>query len=183
MARPAFIRQSNWRCGSFTSLIRATPDCRLSTKAGWRRASLIRKMNRPGESQRNAEKFRWHEFSPPDKRRPVLILTRLDHPVPEGADHRSGHSTIRGIPSELTWESRKACRRNARVNFDHLQQSLKQSSRRRSLHCHAESCARLAGHLFCLGLRRYPALITVDLKSHQAAVFCQIGWASVYREG
>lgn len=66
--------------------------------------------------------IRWYKFAPPDKKRPVLILTRdsvLDYmgevtvaPVT---------STIRGIPSEVVLSDRDGMPRSCAVNCDHLQ--------------------------------------------------------------
>jgi mRNA interferase MazF len=65
---------------------------------------------------------RWYKFSHPDKRRPVLILTRnsaLDFlsevtiaPVT---------STIRDIPSEVTIGEADGMPRTCAVNLDHIQ--------------------------------------------------------------
>ena len=66
--------------------------------------------------------IRWYRFQRPDKRRPVLILTRnsaLDFlgevtvaPVP---------STVRQIPSEVRLTTADGVRRDCAVNLDHLQ--------------------------------------------------------------
>jgi mRNA interferase MazF len=65
---------------------------------------------------------RWYRFSAPDKRRPVLVLTRdsiLEYlgevmvaPVT---------STIRDIPSEVLLTKNDGMPRECAVNFDHLQ--------------------------------------------------------------
>ncbi len=65
---------------------------------------------------------RWYRFSAPDKKRPVVILTRdsvLDYlgevtiaPVT---------STIRGIPSEVALTPRDGLPRDCAVNLDHVQ--------------------------------------------------------------
>ena len=65
---------------------------------------------------------RWYEFQPPDKRRPVLILTRTSAirflnevtvaPIT---------STIRGIPSEVALGIEDGMPQECAVNFDHLQ--------------------------------------------------------------
>lgn len=65
---------------------------------------------------------RWHKFRRPDKRRPVLILTRdsiLDHlgevtvaPVT---------TTIRDIPSEVLLSKADGMTRDCAVNCDHVQ--------------------------------------------------------------
>ena len=66
--------------------------------------------------------IRWYKFHPPDKRRPVLILTRdsiLEYlgevtiaPVT---------STIRDIPSEVVLSEADGMHRDCAVNCDHLQ--------------------------------------------------------------
>jgi mRNA interferase MazF len=66
--------------------------------------------------------IRWHRFARPDKKRPVLILTRssvLDYlgevtvaPIT---------TTIRDIPSEVLLTSEDGVPRTSAVNLDHLQ--------------------------------------------------------------
>jgi mRNA interferase MazF len=66
--------------------------------------------------------IRWYQFKPPDKRRPVLLLTR---------DSVLGYlgevtvapitSTIRGIPSEVALSKDDGMPRDCAVNCDHLQ--------------------------------------------------------------
>lgn len=65
---------------------------------------------------------RWYKFAHPDKKRPVLILTR---------DSILGYlgevtvapvtSTVRDIPSEIALSKRDGMRRDCAVNCDHLQ--------------------------------------------------------------
>lgn len=65
---------------------------------------------------------RWYRFAKPDKRRPVLVLTR---------DSVLGYlgevtvapvtSTIRDIPSEVLLSSRDGMPQDCAVNCDHLQ--------------------------------------------------------------
>ena len=65
---------------------------------------------------------RWYEFQPPDKRRPVLVVTRTSAirflnevtvaPIT---------STIRGIPSEIVLGVEDGMPQDCAVNFDHLQ--------------------------------------------------------------
>jgi len=65
---------------------------------------------------------RWYRFATPDKRRPVLILTRdsvLEYlgevtiaPIT---------STIREIPSEVLLTSRDGLNRDCAINLDHVQ--------------------------------------------------------------
>ncbi len=66
--------------------------------------------------------IRWYKFKAPDKKRPVLILTRnsvLDYlgevtvaPVT---------STIRDIPSEVVLSEQDGMTNECAINFDHLQ--------------------------------------------------------------
>ena len=65
---------------------------------------------------------RWVEFGPPDKRRPVLILTR-DSVIPYLNELIIAPitSTIRGIPSELVLGVEDGMSQECAVNFDHLQ--------------------------------------------------------------
>jgi mRNA interferase MazF len=65
---------------------------------------------------------RWYVFSRPDKRRPVLILTR------DSALEFLGEvtvapitTTIRDIPSEVLLTRADGMPRDCAVNFDHLQ--------------------------------------------------------------
>ena len=66
--------------------------------------------------------IRWYKFRPPDKKRPVLILTRnsiLEYlsevtiaPIT---------STIRDIPSEVLLTKQDGMPRECAINFDHMQ--------------------------------------------------------------
>jgi mRNA interferase MazF len=65
---------------------------------------------------------RWYRFSPPAKRRPVLILTR------DSALEFLGEvtvapvtSTIRAIPSEVLLTPEDGMERDCAVNLDHVQ--------------------------------------------------------------
>jgi len=70
----------------------------------------------------NRGEVRWYKFAHPDKRRPVLILTRdsvLDYlgevtiaPIT---------STVRGIPSEVALSISDGMRDSCAINCDHLQ--------------------------------------------------------------
>jgi len=69
---------------------------------------------------------RWYKFQPPDKKRPVLILTR---------DSVLGYlgevtiapltSTIRDIPSEVLLTRHDGVQKDCAVNCDHIQTVLK----------------------------------------------------------
>jgi len=66
--------------------------------------------------------IRWYKFSPPDKKRPVLILTRdsvLEYlgEVTVAPITR----TIRGIPSEVLLVENDGMPRACAVNCDHIQ--------------------------------------------------------------
>jgi mRNA interferase MazF len=63
-----------------------------------------------------------YEFSPPDKKRPVLVLTRQDaiallHTVIVAPIT----STIRGAPSEVVVGIDEGLKRDSAVNLDHVQ--------------------------------------------------------------
>jgi len=70
----------------------------------------------------NRGEIRWYKFNPPDKRRPVLILTRdsvLEYlgevtiaPIT---------STIRNIPSEVLLSKEDGMPRDCAINCDHIQ--------------------------------------------------------------
>lgn len=65
---------------------------------------------------------RWYKFKPPDKKRPVLILTRTS--VIEYLGEVTVApitSTIRDIPSEVVISAEDGMQRNCAVNLDHLQ--------------------------------------------------------------
>jgi mRNA interferase MazF len=65
---------------------------------------------------------RWYEFQPPDKRRPVLILTRTSviHFLNE-VTVAPITTSIRGIPSEVILGMEDGMNQDCAVNFDHLQ--------------------------------------------------------------
>ncbi len=70
----------------------------------------------------NRGEIRWYKFKPPDKRRPVLILTRdsvLEYlgeviiaPIT---------STVRNIPSEVSLSRVDGMPRDCAINCDHIQ--------------------------------------------------------------
>ncbi len=65
--------------------------------------------------------IRWYTFSPPDKRRPVLLLTRdsvvdvLDSIIVVPATR-----TVRGLPSEVLLSREDGLSVACALNFDHL---------------------------------------------------------------
>jgi mRNA interferase MazF len=97
---------------------------------------------------------RWYEFQPPDKRRPVLILTR------SSAIHFLNEvtiapitSTIRGIPSEVVLGSEEGMPQDCAVNLDHLQTVQKARLGRLITSLSAEKMAYVASALcFALGM-------------------------------
>jgi mRNA interferase MazF len=65
--------------------------------------------------------IRWYKFGPPDKRRPVLILTRnsvLAYLAEVTVAPITG--TVRDIPSEVFLSEADGMPRNCAVNCDHL---------------------------------------------------------------
>jgi mRNA interferase MazF len=70
----------------------------------------------------NRGEVRWYKFAHPDKKRPVLILTR---------DSVLGYlgevtvapltSTVRGIPSEVELSQADGMRHSCAINCDHVQ--------------------------------------------------------------
>ena len=66
--------------------------------------------------------IRWYKFKPPDKKRPVIILTRTS------AIEYLGEvtvapitTTVRDIPSEVPLSSEDGMPRECAVNLDHVQ--------------------------------------------------------------
>jgi len=71
----------------------------------------------------NRGEIRWYTFRPPDKRRPVLILTRDSAiEVLTGITIAPLTSTIRNIPTEvLLSPDQDSVLREAAVNLDNMQ--------------------------------------------------------------
>jgi mRNA interferase MazF len=65
---------------------------------------------------------RWYRFSRPDKRRPVVVLTR-DSIIPYLGEVTIAPvtTTIRDIPSEVLLSAAEGMPRECAVNCDHLQ--------------------------------------------------------------
>jgi mRNA interferase MazF len=66
--------------------------------------------------------IRWYKFRPPDKKRPVLILTRdsiLEYLSEVTVAPIT--STIRDIPSEVTLSRNDGMPKDCAVNCDHMQ--------------------------------------------------------------
>ena len=65
---------------------------------------------------------RWYAFRPPDKRRPVLILTRESVvSVLSEVTVAPLTSTIRDIPSEVVLGASDGLTHDSAINLDHLQ--------------------------------------------------------------
>lgn len=63
-----------------------------------------------------------YRFAPPDKRRPVLLLTRQDVlPLLRTAMVAPITSTIRGIPSEVIVGPDEGLKHDSAINLDHVQ--------------------------------------------------------------
>lgn len=70
----------------------------------------------------NRGEIRWYQFSRPDERRPVLILTRDSVLQYLGeATVAPVTSTIRGIPSEVQLGVVDGMPRDCAINLDHVQ--------------------------------------------------------------
>lgn len=64
----------------------------------------------------------WYSFQAPDKRRPVLVLTRDSAiPVLNSVTVAPVTSTIRGIPTELLLTKAEGMPNDCAANFDNLQ--------------------------------------------------------------
>ena len=63
-----------------------------------------------------------YRFAPPDKRRPVLVLTRQEVlPLLHTAMVAPITSTIRGIPSEVVVGPDEGLKHDSAINLDHVQ--------------------------------------------------------------
>ena len=70
---------------------------------------------------RRGEVWQYH-FAPPDKRRPVVILTRQEVlPLLRTAMVAPVTSTIRGLPSEVIIGANEGLKRDSAINLDHVQ--------------------------------------------------------------
>jgi mRNA interferase MazF len=72
--------------------------------------------------QMNRGEVRWYRFKAPDKKRPVLILTR-DSVIKYLGEITVAPitSTIRDIPSEVYLGKEDGMAKDCAINFDHLQ--------------------------------------------------------------
>ena len=66
--------------------------------------------------------IRWYKFAPPDKKRPVLILTR-DSILQYLGEVTVAPitTTVRDIPSEVSLSTRDGMQRDCAINCDHIQ--------------------------------------------------------------
>lgn len=95
-----------------------------------------------------------YTFSPPDKRRPVLILSRPDViPLLSTVMVAPITSTIRGAPSEVVVGIDEGLKRESAVNLDHVQTvaqaALRQYVGRLGRQKMAEVCRCLAVAVAC----------------------------------
>jgi mRNA interferase MazF len=100
---------------------------------------------------------RWYEFQPPDKRRPVLILTR-DSIIPflNEVTIAPITSTIRGIPSEVDLSTADGMPTECAINLDHLQTVPKSKIGKRITTLSVEKLSEVAPALcFALGLDEF----------------------------
>lgn len=66
--------------------------------------------------------IRWYKFKPPDKKRPVLILTRSSALSYLGEVTVAPiTSTIRDIPTEVVLDDRDGMNNRCAINLDHVQ--------------------------------------------------------------
>ena len=98
--------------------------------------------------------IRWYEFQPPDKRRPVLIMTRTSViPFLNEVTVAPITTTIRAIPSEVIIEIEDGLPQECAANFDHLQTVPKAKVGRLITSLSAEKMAQTAAALcFALGM-------------------------------
>ena len=100
-------------------------------------------MTAPGRG----EIWQYH-FRPPDKRRPVLVLTRPDVlPLLRTAMVAPVTSTIRGLPSEVLVGIEEGLKHDSAVNLDHVQ-----TVEQRHLHRYVGSLNETKMRRVCLAL-------------------------------
>jgi len=98
---------------------------------------------------------RWYTFQPPDKRRPVVILTR-DSALEFLSEVTVVPitSTIRQIPSEVVLSERDGMSRDCAINADHIQTDAKKKIGARIARLDEDRLDELnAAISFALGLR------------------------------
>ena len=91
----------------------------------------------------------WHYgFQPPDKRRPVVVLTRKEVlPLLRTAMVAPITSTIRGLPSEVIVGADEGLRHDSAINLDHVQ-----TVEQRLLHRYVGSLSPAKMHQVCRAL-------------------------------
>lgn len=96
----------------------------------------------------------WYAFQPPDKRRPVLILTRDSAiPVLNSLTVAPITSTIRGIPTEVVLTAEDGMPDTCAANFDNIQTIPKSRLGARITHLAARRMREASQALaFALGL-------------------------------
>jgi mRNA interferase MazF len=70
----------------------------------------------------NRGEIRWYRFKPPDKKRPVLILTR--HSIIDYLEEVTVApvtTTVREIPTEVFLSMQDGMPEECAINFDHIQ--------------------------------------------------------------
>lgn len=97
----------------------------------------------------------WYQFQAPDKRRPVLILTRDSAiPVLNNVTIAPITSTVRGIPTEVLLTTEDGLPQTCAVNFDNLQTVSKNRVGARIAHLGLRRMGEAAAALsFALALR------------------------------
>lgn len=89
-----------------------------------------------------------YRFRAPDKRRPVLILTRQEVlPLLRTAMVAPITSTIRGLPSEVVVGAEEGLKHDSAVNLDHVQ-----TIEQRDLHHYVGSLSNAKMRRVCLAL-------------------------------
>lgn len=98
----------------------------------------------------------WYSFEPPDKRRPVLILTRDSAiQVLNSVTIAPITTTIRGIPTELLLTPADGMPRDSAANFDNIQTVTKARIGERIAHLPVGRMRQAAqGIAFALGINR-----------------------------
>lgn len=99
----------------------------------------------------------WQTFRPPDKRRPVLILTRSEAiPYLNEVVICPITSTIRSIPVEVLWDASDGMHGQCVVNLDRILTVSKRSVGRTITHLTPERMAEVrAALLFALGFQEF----------------------------
>lgn len=96
----------------------------------------------------------WYSFQAPDKRRPVLILTRDSAiPVLNSVTVAPITSTVRGIPTEVVLTEEDGMPRACAANFDNIQTVPKRNLTDRITHLSVHKLEGAASAIsFALGL-------------------------------